>query len=279
MPRSLISIVLFAVPMICSISCEEKKATEPAAGARTGTAMPAREPDPRTAAAILDKQAPRSGSSSSSASLPPGHPSVGMEPVNKPESSLPPGHPPMGDSSSSKMQTELPKGHPGGGDGPPPEAPQGSLKFTAPATWKEMPVTSSMRKAQFTLPKSGGDSDDGQLIVFYFGKGQGGSTERNIERWQNMFTTADGKPVGNDAVKRRSMEVSGMKVTIIDVTGRFTDAPMGRPVTGPTAQDYRMLAAVVETDEGPWFFKAVGPTGTMVSHATEFDDFVKSVHK
>lgn len=185
----------------------------------------------------------------------------------------------MGDSASSKTQMGLPKGHPGSGDGPPPAEPQGNLKFTAPSGWKEVAVTSAMRKAQFALPKTGSDSDDGQLIVYYFGQGQGGSTERNIERWQGMFTTADGKPVGNDAVKRRSTEVSGMKVTIINVSGRFTDAPMGRPVSGPTSQDYRMLAAVVETDEGPWFFKAVGPTATMASHAPEFDDFVKSVRK
>ena len=278
MMRSVIFVTLMVIPMIGSISCEEKKSAEPVAGSRTGAAMPAQEPDPRTAAAILDKQAPKPTGGSSSA-LPPGHPAVGMEPVNKPESALPPGHPPMGDSASSKAQMELPKGHPGSGDGPPPEAPQGSLKFTAPSTWKETPVTSSMRKAQYTLPKAGSDSDDGQLIVFYFGKGQGGSTERNIERWQSMFTTADGKPVGGDAVKRRSTEVDGMKVTIIDVTGRFTDAPMGRPVAGPTTQDYRMLAAVVETEEGPWFFKAVGPTATMASHASEFDEFVKSVRK
>jgi hypothetical protein len=136
-----------------------------------------------------------------------------------------------------------------------------------------------MRKAQFTLPKAGEDSEDGQMIVFYFGQGQGGAVEKNVDRWKGMFTTADGKPVGDDALKRGSMEVAGMKVTTVDISGRYQDAPMGRPdPAGPTAKDYRMLAAIVETPEGPWFFKATGPVATMTSQVANFNEFVKSVH-
>jgi hypothetical protein len=165
-------------------------------------------------------------------------------------------------------------------DTPEPAPPQGTLKFTAPPAWKEVQVTSSMRKAQFTLPKAGGDSEDGQLVVFYFGQGQGGGIGSNIDRWKGMFTTADGKPVSDDAVKRASMEVAGMKVTTVDVSGRYQDAPMGRPdPAGPTSKDYRMLAAIVETPEGPWFFKATGPVATMAEQVANFDAFVKSVHQ
>src|SRR5258706_9269124 len=181
----------------------------------------------------------------------------------------------MGGTSPPKGEG-LQSGHPPiSGETPPAhEAAKGSLKFTSPAGWKEVPVSSSMRKAQFVLPKAAGDTDDGQLIVFYFGQGQGGMVESNVDRWKGMFTTSDGKPVGDEAVKRGSFEASGMKVTTVDISGRYQDAPMGRPdPAGPTAKDYRMLAAIVETPEGPWFFKATGPMATMAGQVANFDAF------
>ena len=257
MSRTLILISLGALVFLTPMGCEDKKATPKP---RLATTMPAREPDVRTMTALLDKQ--------------------GAPATATPSSKLPAGHPPMGGMPAPKGDG-LPSGHPPiGGEAPgPAEPPKGSLKFTPPAAWKEVGVTSAMRKAQFTLPKAAGDSEDGQLIVFYFGPGQGGSIEPNIERWKGMFTTADGKPVGDEAMKRKSMEVGGMKVTTVDISGRYQDAPMGRPdPAGPTSKDYRMLAAIVETPEGPWFFKATGPTATIAGQVSNFDEFVKSVH-
>ena len=239
--RALCSILALAIMGMALTSCEEKKPAEPVASARTGTALPAREPDSRTAAAILEKQGPAGPAGSAAPSLPAGHPALGNAPAAT-------------------------------GDG--------QLKFTAPSGWKKVAVTSTMRKAQFVLPKAAGDSEDGQLVVYYFGQGQGGTTESNINRWKGMFTTADGKPIGDDAMKRESMQIGGMNVTVVDVIGRYTDQQMGRPVaSAPTAQDYRMFAAVIETEEGPWFFKAVGPAATMASHVSDFNEFVHSVRK
>src|SRR5215468_7200472 len=56
----------------------------------------------------------------------------------------------------------------------------GSLTISVPAGWVEQAPTSSMRKAQFLLPRAPGDQADGELVVFYFGPGQGGSVEANI---------------------------------------------------------------------------------------------------
>ena len=46
--------------------------------------------------------------------------------------------------------------------------------YTAPAAWKPVTTTSSMRVAQFALPRAAGDSQDGELVVYYFG-GSGGT--------------------------------------------------------------------------------------------------------
>ncbi len=202
-------------------------------------ARPAKEPDIRTVAKLLDKQDPPAAAT-------PGTPT---------------GHPPINAIPQTPRQNAT------------------TLKWPSPGSWKETPATSQMRKAQFVLPKAAGDPEDGQLIVFYFGPDQGGKVEANVDRWKGMFSTADGKPVADDAVKRQTLQVSGMNVTRVDVTGRYTDQ-MGRPSQpGPTSQDFRLLAAIVETSDGPWFFKAVGPSATMASHQTAFDEFIRGIHR
>src|SRR5690349_11175022 len=66
------------------------------------------------------------------------------------------------------------------------------LKFTVPAGWIEEPRTSSMRVAQYKLPKAPADSEDASLVLYYFGQGQGGSAAANVERWVGQMKQADG---------------------------------------------------------------------------------------
>src|SRR5262249_45098945 len=79
----------------------------------------------------------------------------------------------------------LPPGHPptGGAD----------LAWTAPDAWPTVPPTSSMRKAQYRIPKAAGDAEDGECAVFYFGAGQGGDVKANVDRWAGQFVDAAGK--------------------------------------------------------------------------------------
>jgi hypothetical protein len=164
---------------------------------------------------------------------------------------LPPGHPPV-----PGLTTEL--------------------KFDAPADWKSQPPRSGMRKAQYVLPRAGADSEDGELVVYYFGPGEGGGVADNLNRWRGQFTTADGGPVGDDAVSQETFEAHGMRVTWMDVKGRFAPGPMpGMPATGPR-DDYRMFAAIIETPTGPWFIKATGPLATMEQHAAGVRAFTAS---
>ena len=49
---------------------------------------------------------------------------------------------------------------------------------------------------------------------------------------------------------------------------------------GPPATEkdnYRMLAAIVETPNGPWYFKALGPAATMDAHRAEFLSFLHTM--
>jgi hypothetical protein len=154
----------------------------------------------------------------------------------------------------------------------------GPLKLTVPAGWVEQTPTSSMRQAQFSLPKADGDSADGELVVFYFGPGQGGSVEANIDRWIGQIGQPDGSS-SKDKAKTSKKVVSGFPVTIVDVSGTYQASMMPGSSERHNNPGYRMLAAVVESSEGPWFFKLVGPEKTIAKWSGSFDQFINSIQK
>jgi len=98
---------------------------------------------------------------------------------------------------------------------------QSELKFKVPDGWVVEHPTSSMRVAQYKLAKADGDSDDASLVLYYFGQGQGGSTEANIDRWINQMQQPDGKP-SKERAKLETLTVNGLKVTTVDVTGTYS---------------------------------------------------------
>lgn len=154
----------------------------------------------------------------------------------------------------------------------------GSLKFNVPTGWVEQTPSSPMRKGQFGLPKADGDPADAELVVFYFGAGQGGSAEANIDRWIGQISQPDGSS-SKEKAKTSKKTVAGLPVTLVDVNGTYQPLMMpGGGQQGPNP-GYRMMAAVVETTEGPWFFKLVGPEKTVAKWASSFDQFIDSLQK
>ncbi|GMU35247.1 MAG: hypothetical protein HS101_00655 [Planctomycetia bacterium] len=192
-------------------------------------------------------------------------------------SALPPGHPPIeGAAKTAAPQTAqgMPPSHPPVGDDAAEAAP---LHWDQPIEWKPEQVTSSMRVAQYLIPRAAGDDQDGQMIVFHFGAGQGGPTDMNIARWRSFFTNADGSPVGDDAAKVEKSEISGMKVTVLDVAGKYSDPMMAQSGGKPIDGEARLLAAIVETPSGSWFFKAVGPKKTIGENEPVFRKLISSI--
>ena len=151
----------------------------------------------------------------------------------------------------------------------------GPIQASVPAEWQEEAPASPMRKAQYALPKAEGDTYEGELTVFYFGLGQGGSVEANIDRWIGQISQTDGAS-SKDKAKTSKKEVSGLPVTLVDVSGTYSAGMMS---PGPPRPGYRLLGAVVESSEGPWFFKLVGPEKTMSKWANSFDQFINSFKK
>ena len=150
------------------------------------------------------------------------------------------------------------------------------LRFSVPRSWVRVPAPSDVRAAQYKIPRAGSDAEDGELILFFFGKGKGGGVPDNLDRWYGQFTQPDGKP-SRDAAVLTVRTVNGLRVTAVDLGGSYTAmaGPMQQKADAKPA--YRMLGAIVEGEDGPWFFKATGPSATMVGAKPDFDTLVLSL--
>jgi hypothetical protein len=189
----------------------------------------------------------------------------------------------MGGESSAEPSQGAPGGAPQGAMGGMPQGgvvappPGGSptaaagLAWTLPAGWSVEPPR-SMRVATYAVPAAGDDKEGAECAVYYFGKGQGGGVEANLQRWIAQFQP-------ETKSKRSTRKVDGMPVTLADVSGTYTAhggsmGQAGAPVTG-----WRLLGAIVEGPEGAVFFKLTGPEKTVAAASKGFDALVGSLKK
>lgn len=141
------------------------------------------------------------------------------------------------------------------------------LVLTMPSGWRQAPPTSAMRVGEATVPGPGGDA---QMVVYYFGTGQGGDIESNLQRWMNQVIPAEGT-----SLHRETFDGDGVRVTWIDVEGTIKPGEMGM---GPAAAqpDSRLLGAVIEGERGPWFIKLTGPQATVAAQRDAFLAMLRS---
>jgi hypothetical protein len=131
-----------------------------------------------------------------------------------------------------------------------------------------------MRVAQYKLPKVESDAEDASLVLYYFGQGQGGSPAANVERWVGQMKQPDGNAV-KDA-KQEQFETNGLKVTTVDVSGTYVAETAPGSGTFHNNAGYRLRAAVVETPNGSYYVKLVGPEKTVAQWNESFLSYLKS---
>jgi hypothetical protein len=147
------------------------------------------------------------------------------------------------------------------------------IRWTAPATWKtEGPRP--LRAATYSIPLTSGDQGIAECVVNYFGPGQGGSVEANVERWTGQILGGNGKPA---AAKVSARAVRGVKITVVDSSGTYTG--MGGPLAAGSkpAPGYRLLGAIAEGPGGQVFFKLTGPAKTIATQASAFEQLLSSI--
>lgn len=147
------------------------------------------------------------------------------------------------------------------------------ITWVDPSAFRRVPPPNAMRKASYVVPHAAGDTEDGELAVFYFGPSEGGGIEQNVQRWVKQF--ADVKP---DDVKRADREANGLRQHTVEIDrGTFDAGQMAMgPAKGPK-KDYALQGAIVEAPSGAYFFKMTGPAKTVAAARPEFVKMLDSV--
>lgn len=153
----------------------------------------------------------------------------------------------------------------------------GGLSWNPPALFIAQAPKSSMRVAEYRIDGQG--LGDATLAVFYFGAGQGGDVQSNIDRWVSQFQQPGAAKAKAKPTTRRQV-VAGMQVTTVDVEGNYSEMAMNPHATAATTaqSNQRLLGAIVEGPQGPVFFKLVGPQKTVSLADTAFAALINSIH-
>lgn len=167
-----------------------------------------------------------------------------------------------GTSHGAVPQQTAPKTLEAGADG---RLALGPFTLAAPKEWTQKPITSSMRAAHFVLPGKAAGAES-EMIIYYFGEEGAGSWQANLDRWVDQFQQPDGKS-SKAVAKTEKATFAGQEANIVTVSGRYVTTTMpggGDPID---RADQAMIAAIVGSPKGPYYFKLVGPKATVDAQA------------
>jgi gluconolactonase len=137
------------------------------------------------------------------------------------------------------------------------------ITLDVPEHWKDQPVRSSMRAAQFAI------GEKVELVVFFFGASGGGGVEANINRWVGQFD-AEGREVerANGGSKQGDWEM-------VTIKGTFNKS-VGPPIMQKSmkVRDAVVLGLILRSKAGSYFLKMNGPRDAVLA---ERDALLRSV--
>jgi hypothetical protein len=155
----------------------------------------------------------------------------------------------------------------------PPAALPIGITWEDPPSWQRLPGGNPMRKATYRPPRAAGDSEDPELAVFYFGPGQGGGIDANVDRWVKQFTEV--KP---DAIRREERQANGLRQHTVEIpSGTFNSGGMMPGSATQPKKGFAMLAGIVEAPSGVYFFKMTGPVASVKAARETFYKLLDSV--
>lgn len=183
---------------------------------------------------------------------PPGSGSSSVSPISSATPSPGPAqHEPAGDSASTPVD----------------------ISWVDPPGLRRVAPKNAMRKASYEVPRANGDAEDGELAVFYFGPGQGGSIDANVDRWVKQFSD-----ISPNDVKRADREANGLRQHTVEIEhGTFDAGQMAMGGSKGPKKDYALEGAIVEAPSGAYFFKMTGPSRTVLGARASFLQLLDSV--
>ncbi len=149
------------------------------------------------------------------------------------------------------------------------------IAWTVPTGW-ELGPEHQMRVATYRIHAIAGDPEDAECAVYFFGTGQGGTVDANLDRWAHQFTGPDGQ---SPAAKIEKQVNAGLKVSTLAVSGTYGGAGGMMGQASAPKSNYRMRAAIIEAPEGLVFFKLTGSLNTVAAAENDFNSLLGSVHR
>lgn len=137
-----------------------------------------------------------------------------------------------------------------------------NFSLTIPDGWQEVPVANSMRIKQFKINKY----PDFEVVFSYFGNTDN-MIEENITRWRGQFSKED---------EYVELELQNKIPTGIKLLGTYKSKPFPMAEEFTESPGYGMLAAILPSNEGPYFIKFTAPKEIIGDQESNFIDLLNS---
>lgn len=142
--------------------------------------------------------------------------------------------------------------------------------------WKTQAPASAMRKAQWEVPGTTKEQGPAEVVVFYFGRNQGGNVPQNLDRWRSRMKTDTGERMVGEVTER---EVDAVPITEIQLYGTYASGMPMRGVPPVPRPDYGLVGAIIEGPQGNVFIRLTGPEATVKARLEDFRKFTDSFGK
>lgn len=146
-------------------------------------------------------------------------------------------------------------------------------RTAVPAGWVGATPSSSMRLAEYRVPGASGALPV-EIVVYFFGPGQGGSPQANLERWKGQFSNPNGGPVG-ESVRRDT--TGAFPLTIAEYTGTYARGIGAGSSSDAARPGHKLIAVVAETPRGTLFFQCFGPAAAVDAQRSAYLQFVRGL--
>lgn len=143
------------------------------------------------------------------------------------------------------------------------------MLWSYPSRWQKG-APRMMRAATYNLPAAEGTTEAGECAVFFFGAGQGGDVDLNIQRWVAQFENGV-------TTEKKDRMVGEIPVTTVAIEGSYLSPGGPMMESQGVKQGYKLLGAVISAPGGMVFFKLTAPKAIADGAALEFDAMVESV--
>jgi len=143
--------------------------------------------------------------------------------------------------------------------------------WSYPARWVKA-APRMMRAATYTIPAAAEGGEGGECAVFFFGAGQGGDVDLNIQRWEAQFENGVTK-------EKKDRMVDEIQVTTVVIEGSYLTPGGPMMQSQGVKENYRLLGAVIQAPGGMVFFKLTAPQAIADGAAAEFNAMVESIVK